>query len=79
MREDKELYRQAVSDAWKTIDAKLRDLAKSRPHRPFVIKQIVYDPMPGDSIIEELPERAKSSRPWEIEVAARLQITYEWK
>jgi len=37
---------------------------------------VSYDSSPGESVIEELPEQPKSSRPKEVEVAVRLRAAY---
>jgi len=39
--------------------------------------EVSYDPSPGESVIEELPEEPLSSRPKEVEVSVRLRATYE--
>lgn len=76
VREERELYQKAAEEAWSEIENRLREIAKASPGRKLEIVGVSYDPMPGESIIEELPERPKSSRPQVVEVAVRLRATY---
>ena len=58
------------------IEAQLKQLSSANPTREFQLVEVSYDPLPGESVIEELPEQPKSSRPKAVEVAVRLRATY---
>lgn len=77
MREEKELLSKALAEAWEEVEARLRELAERDPAEDFRMVSVSYDPMPGESIIEELPELPKSSRASGVEVSVRLRVTYE--
>jgi hypothetical protein len=76
VREAEQLYQRAVASAWLRVEARLRDIAAQNPGRKLEVVQVSYDPSPGESVIEELPDRPKSSRPKEVEVSVRLRATY---
>ncbi len=76
MREDQELYKRAAENAWAELDARLKDLSAGAPGKRLELVQVSYDPLPGESIIDELPEQAKSSRPESVRVSVRLRATY---
>lgn len=59
------------------IEAQLRGLAARTPGKKLQLVEVSYDPSPGESVIEELPEQPLSSRPKEVEVSVRLRATYE--
>jgi hypothetical protein len=71
-----ELYQRAVARAWSVIQTRLQQLATASPGRKFELVEMSYDPMPGQSLIEELPDQPKSSRPQAVEVSVRLRATY---
>lgn len=76
VREEKELYRKAVETAWKSIEARLREIASAAPGKEVEIVEAVYDASPGESIIEELPDGPKSSKPQAVEARVRLRVVY---
>ena len=78
VREEKKLYRQAVEKAWQEIEARLREIASAAPGKRLKLVEVRYDPQPGESIIEELPDGPKSSKPRTVEVSVRLRATYVW-
>jgi len=47
------------------------------PSRKLQVVNVEYDPLLEESVIEELPDQPKSSRPRAVEVAVRLRVTYE--
>jgi hypothetical protein len=49
------------------------------PNRKLQLVGVQYDPMTAQSLIEELPDQPKSSRPHAVEVTIRLRATYEWR
>ncbi|MGA2328108.1 MAG: hypothetical protein ABSH05_17660 [Bryobacteraceae bacterium] len=71
-----ELYRRAAEKAWREIETRLRQLAAAAPGKSLEVVEVSYDPLPGESVIEELPELPKSSRPQAVEVSVRLRATY---
>jgi hypothetical protein len=58
------------------IEARREELSSANPARKFQLVEVSYDPLPGESVIEELPDLPKSSRPKAVEVAVRVQATY---
>ena len=76
VREEKELYRKAAEKAWNEIEARLREIASAAPGRKLEVVEVGYDPLPGESIIEELPDGPKSSKPQAVEVSVRLRAVY---
>jgi len=76
VREADELYRRALDEAWAAIDARLQQLTASTPGKKLKLLQVSYDPLPGESTIEELPDGPKSSRPQAVEVSVRVIATY---
>jgi len=75
--EGKELYERAAAQAWTTVEQRLQELGTASPSRKLELVKIEYDPMLEESLIEELPDQPKSSRPQAVEVAVRLRVTYE--
>ena len=75
--EGKELYKRAAAQAWTDVEQRLRELAATRPGKKLELVTVEYDPMLEESLIEELPDQPKSSRPQAVEVAVRLRVTYE--
>lgn len=75
--EGKELYERAAAEAWTKVDERLRELAAASPGRKLKLVEVQYDPLVEESLIEELPDQPKSSRPQAVEVAVRLRVTYE--
>lgn len=73
--EGKELYKRAADQAWTNVEQHLRELAAT-PSRKLELVEVQYDPMLEESVIEELPDQPKSSRPRAVEVAVRLRVTY---
>jgi hypothetical protein len=63
--------------AWTEVEQRLGELAAARPGRKLELISVQYDPMFEESLIEELPDQPKSSRPQAVEVAVRLRVTYE--
>jgi hypothetical protein len=76
VREADQLYRRALDKAWSAIDARLQELTASTPGKKPKLLQVSYDPLPGESTIEELPDVPKSSRPQAVEVSVRVTATY---
>ena len=70
------MYQRAAAQAWSAIQARLQQLATASPGRKFELVEMSYDPLPGQSLIEELPDQPKSSRPRAVEVSVRLRATY---
>jgi hypothetical protein len=71
-----ELYQAAVAQAWGAIQARLQQLVTASLGQKLQLVELSYDPMPGQSLIEELPDQPKSSRPQAVEVSVRLRATY---
>jgi hypothetical protein len=65
-----------VTKAWLEIESRLSAIAVQTPGKKLELIDVSYDPSPGESVIEELPELPKSSRPQEVEVSVRLRVTY---
>jgi hypothetical protein len=76
VREADELYRRALDKAWAGIETRLRELTASTPGKKPQLLEVSYDPLPGESTIEELPDNPKSSRPQAVEVSVRVLATY---
>jgi len=74
--ESQELYQRAAAQAWAAIQTRLQQLATASPGRKFELVEMSYDPLSGQSLIEELPDEPKSSRPQAVEVSVRLRATY---
>ncbi len=74
--ETQELYERAVARAWADIQAQLEQFASAHPDRKFELVQVRYDPISDQSLIEELPDDPKSSRPKAVEVSVHLWATY---
>ncbi len=68
-----------MTRAWAEIQTRLDALAAQSQGRKPELVSVSYDPSPGESIIEELPEQPKSSRPKEVEVTVRLRAVYVLK
>ncbi len=73
----KELHERAAAQAWAEVEQRLSDLVAASPSRRLRVIEVEYDPLLEESLIEELPEQPKSSRPRAVEVAVRLRVTYE--
>jgi len=76
VREADELYRRALEKAWAKVETRLRESAASTPGKEPELMEVSYDPLPGESVIEELPDNPKSSRPQAVEVSVRIRATY---
>ena len=76
VREADELYRRALEKAWAGVEKRLRELTASTPGKEPELMEVSYDPLPGQSVIEELPDNPKSSRPQAVEVSVRISATY---
>ena len=76
MREEDDLYKRAVAAAWSEMENHLREVTAASPNKRVEVVAVYFDPLPGESLIEELPDRPKSSRPTEVEVSIRLRATY---
>ncbi len=74
--ESQELYQRAAAQAWAAIQTRLQQLATASPGRKFQLVEVSYDPLSEQSLIEELPDQPKSSRPQAVEVSVRLRATY---
>jgi hypothetical protein len=74
--ESRELYQRAAARAWAAIQTRLQELASASPGRKYELVEVSYDPSSGQSLIEELPDQPKSSRPQAVEVSVRLRATY---
>jgi hypothetical protein len=77
VREADELYRRALEKAWAGIEKRWRDLTASTPGKEPELLEVSYDLLPGESVIEELPDNPKSSRPQAVEVSVRIRATYK--
>jgi hypothetical protein len=76
--EGNELYQRAAAQAWLNIEERVRDLSASVPSKKLQLIQVQYDPsMDQESLIDELPEQPKSSRPQAVEVRVRLRAIYQ--
>lgn len=75
--EGKELYERAAAQAWTKVEQRLQELVTASPSGKLELIEIEYDPLLEESLIEELPDQPKSSRPQAVEVAVRLRVTYE--
>ncbi len=75
--EGKELYQRAGAQAWTKIQERLRELTAASPNRKLQVIEVQYDPLMEQSLIEELPDQPKSSRPQAVEVTVCLRVTYE--
>jgi hypothetical protein len=76
--EANELYQRAADQAWVNIEERVRQLSASVPSKKLRLIQVQYEPsMDQQSLIDELPEQPKSSRPQAVEVRVRLRATYE--
>jgi hypothetical protein len=76
VREADELYRRALEKAWVGVETRLRELTAFTSSKELEILEVNYDPLPGESVIEELPDNPKSSRPQAVEVSVRISVTY---
>jgi hypothetical protein len=76
VREADELYRRALDKAWAGVETRLRELAASAPGKEPELMEVSYDPLPGESVIEELPDNPKSSHPQAVEVSVKISATY---
>jgi hypothetical protein len=76
VREANELYRRALDKAWAGIETRLRELTATTPGKKAELLDVSYDLLPGESVIEELPDDPKSSRPQAVEVSVRISATY---
>jgi hypothetical protein len=76
VREADELYRRALEKAWAGVEKRLRELTASPPGKAPELMEVHYDILPGESVIEELPDNPKSSRPQAVEVSVRIFATY---
>jgi hypothetical protein len=76
VREDRTLYERAVARAWQQIETRLGEIAAAAPGRKLYPVAVEYEHVPGEPVIEELPDTAKSSRPRAVTAAVRLRATY---
>ena len=76
MREADRLYERAIADAWREVEKRLRKLSAASPGSRYRLVSVSYDPLPGESIIEELPDQPKSSRPDAVEASVRLRAVF---
>jgi hypothetical protein len=76
VREAKGIYEKAVANAWSDIEAQLAHFAPAKSAWRFQLVEVQYDPMTGESVIEELPDEPKSSRPQTVEVRVMLRAVY---
>ena len=76
MREARDAYQRAAARAWTRIEAHWREIAAAARDKKLEVLAVSYDPLPGESVIEELPGQPKSSRPQEVQVSVRLRATY---
>ena len=68
-----------MAKAWSGLETRLRELEASAPGKEPELLGVRYDPLPGESVIEELPDNPKSSRPQAVEVSVRISATYRWR
>ena len=76
VREADELYRRALEKAWAGVETRLRESTASTPGKEPELLEVSFDLLPGESVIEELPDNPKSSRPQAVEVSVRIRATY---
>ena len=76
VREADELYRRALEKAWAGVEKRLRELTASTPGKEPELLNVSFDLLPGESVIEELPDTPKSSRPQAVEISVRISATY---
>ena len=76
MREADRLYDVAFAKAWVESQGKLDAVAQAAPGMKLEVLEVHYDRLAAESLIEELPDQPKSSRPEAVEVAVRLRIRY---
>jgi hypothetical protein len=79
VREADELYRRALEKAWAGVEKRLQELTASTPGKAPELMEVHYDLLPGESVIEELPDNPKSSRPQSVEVSVRISATYRMR
>ncbi len=76
--EGSELYQRAAQQAWSNVEKRVTEFGASAPGKKLRLIQVQYEPsMDQESVIDELPEQPKSSRPQAVEVRVRLRATYE--
>ena len=75
--EEKQLYERATAEAWNKVEQQLGQFAAAQPGKKLELTKVEYDPFVDESLIEELPDQPKSSRPQAVEVAVHLRVTYE--
>jgi hypothetical protein len=78
VREADELVKKAAAQAWSRIESRLHSI-EAEAGRKVELVSVAMDTLPGDSVIEELPEVPKSSRPGAVPVTVRLRATYKLK
>jgi len=66
----------ATANAWAEVQKALKTLTELEPDRKLRVLSVGYDPLPGESVIEELPEQPKSSHPQAVTFAVRLTVVY---
>lgn len=76
MREGKDLYDDAVANAWAKVEKTLELLRDQAPGRNLQLLSVSYDALPGESVIDELPDQPKSSRPQAVAVTVELRAVY---
>ncbi len=65
-----------MAAAWAEAEKRLGEIAAAAPGKKPEIVNIYYDRLSGESLIEELPDQPKSSRPDAVEAVVRLRIRY---
>jgi hypothetical protein len=78
VREADPLISKASQAAWLKIGEQIRAIEAEQKQTTEIVS-VAMDTLPGDSIIEELPETPKSSRPGAVPVRVRLRVTYRFQ
>ncbi len=76
VREADSLYEKATAAAWGEAQKRLAEIAAAAPGKKPEVVSVYYDRLQGESLIEELPDQPKSSRPDAVEVVVRLRVHY---
>jgi hypothetical protein len=76
VREAKQLYERAAGEAWADVERRAAEAAAAVPGKKLELVQVSYDPLPGESVIDELPDQPKSSRPRSVAVSVRVRAVY---
>ncbi len=76
MRENSELYSQAVDKAWRQIQSRANAVRMMLNARELELLGVTYDGDSSVSRVDELPDEPKSSNPIQIEVRVTVEAVY---